>query len=614
MYKKKILLATAIVATFNNIAFAAVDLRGIENNQVIAPKMTQVSPIKAIEETPIIETAPSKTEEEGLVDKWKQTNLWHYLEEFFASAYDTIVSWFKKSETDREAIADIRKKHIKLYEQEKLQKRPDFNKITQAISIETKKWIGSIIDTIFEEMNIQKPEGFSVFTLGSMARGESGFFTDLEVGFLVNDNALTIQTMGNLIHVSTELNRRLFFLGEHPDYHGYGMRLDEASNAPFYMRFGYDGLTPSEAKNLLKAAILNRDFSSIPSAGSRLFITTPSRLALHTNANFIKETDKIFPDSATRQKGSELRCEEIKAEFEKQRADTKNAHLSDDRLLEHINFVYDQIHKHFSLKDAKESNQLITLGRNIDYLSGSEETFNVFMEKYRTSLSGEAVRDDLFTERRKEVAIDSMKEHILRWMDDGKSVPNRQMIKGKIDIKRDLYRIMEQIVTNLGFYFETKSQNGKEIIRELVERGIMSKRTAHQMLDYMNYIMGLRLRKQNILQSQAHAVYISQEDFDEDLASLEKERDILQKSYDFLKSSNPTKQQLEKAKKALDSKIHEIADLQKVAPGKILSDDDVKLINEKYVPILLRIFNKSKQWVLGDDKAFGGSGAAVGFK
>lgn len=613
MFKKKMLLATAVIAAFNNVAFAATDLGSITTNPVVQQTMTQANPVQTIEKNSIA-VKPSEQSEDSLIDKWKKSDLWHYLEDCFDSAYDTIVSWFQKSETDRDNIANIRKKHIDLYEQEKLQKRPDFNKITQAITVETKKWIGSIIDNIFEEMNIQKPDGFSVFTLGSMARGESGFFTDLEVGFLVNDNALTIQTYTDLINVSTELNRRLFFLGEHPDYHGYGMRLDEASNAPFYMRFGYDNLTPSEAKRLLKEAILNRDFSTIPSAGSRLFITTPSRLALHTDSNFINQVDKLFPDSANRQKGSQLRHDEIAAEFNRQRADKKNAHLSDDRLMEHINFIYDQIHKHFSLKDAKESNQIITLGRNIDFLSGNEDTYKVFLEKNRAALSGNAVRDELFTERRKEVAIESMKEHLIRWMDDGKSVPNIGALKGKVDIKRDLYRIMEQTVTNLGFYFDTKSQNGKEIIRELVKRKIMSKRTARQILDYMNHIMGLRLKKQNILQSQAHAVYISQEDFNEDLASLEKERDTLQKSYDYLKSTNPTKIQLAKAKKALDAKIHQITDLKKVAPGKILSDDDVKRLNEKYMPILQRVFKKAQAWVLGNDNAFGGKGAAVGFK
>jgi hypothetical protein len=48
----------------------------------------------------------------------------------------------------------------------------------------------------------------------------------------------------------------------------------------------------------------------------------------------------------------------------------------------------------------------------------------------------------------------------------------------------------------------------------------------------------------------------------------------------------------------------ELKDFDHYAPGKILSDADVALINDKYLPMLCDLFQRAVNWVSGDKKAF----------
>lgn len=101
--------------------------------------------------------------------------------------------------------------------------------VTTQIAKATIGYVNTRIAEIIEKLGTA-PTKFCVFTMGSLARDESGFFTDLEIGILVEEkNPLVIDYFKRL---SQRLADRLFLLGESCDVGGKGLRIDEADSAP----------------------------------------------------------------------------------------------------------------------------------------------------------------------------------------------------------------------------------------------------------------------------------------------------------------------------------------------------------------------------------------------
>ncbi|HBN23285.1 MAG TPA: hypothetical protein DD412_08635 [Holosporales bacterium] len=509
-----------------------------------------------------------------------------WLSDVYGASREQMTRWFSDTEADRYGLKRLRDNAIDEYDYEVQNAVPQYNQLTKDISDENIKWVSKIMDSIIKDLGVETPPGFSIFTMGSLARGESGFYTDLEIGFLVDDDAMTPENMKTLLLIANTLNQRLFFLGEHPDYGGYGMRLDEAANAPLYLRFGYEDLTPEEAKKQLISALSSYDFEKIPWGGSRLFISTPSKLAAHSDPEYIAKADSenVYINSQKRKKV-------IEEEYKKARAKPENADISDEQLKEGIRYLVDLIEKPLGIRDRRESKNIVVLGRNMMNIYGEQKTFDAFLKAREPFLAGAAKDNpDRYVSQRHEIPMESMKENILRIGGDPSSIFLTGKLGDKVDIKRELYRFSEQFVTNLGFYFNLQTQNTIDIVSELMKKGVISQEIGEKLQEYMNFMVGLRLKQQRVLSSQAHAVYLNEDTFQKDLKKLQSEFSTLRGNLAFLEESQSSDQALKSAKKAVTDKTHEIEEVKKVAPGKIITPAEVEMLNTKYLPFALELF------------------------
>jgi len=581
-----------------------------ENEGIVSSKTGQKSIELTQEQEKAMRGKSGHSYFEELTHDLYTSPLGKWLSDVYGASREEITRWFSETEADRYGLKRLRDNAIDEYDYEVRKAAPQYNQITKDISDENIKWVGKIIDSIVKDLGVETPPGFSIFTMGSLARGESGFYTDLEIGFLVNDDAMTPENMKTLLLIANSLNQRLFFLGEHPDYGGYGMRLDEAANAPLYLRFGYDKLTPEEARKQMVSALTNYDFEKIPWGGSRLFISTPSKLAAHSDPDYIEKAD-----SEDAYLNGQKRKKMIEDEYKKARSDPKNAGISNTQLKEGIRYLVDLIEKPLGVKDRRESNNIVVLGRNMMNIYGEQETFDTFIKAREPFLSGTAKDNaDRYVSRRHELAMETMKEDIIKRGGDPSSIFLTGKLGDKVDIKRELYRFSEQFVTNLGFYFDIKTQNTIDIVGELMEQGIISQEIGEKLQDYMNFMVGLRLKQQRVLSSQAHAVYLNEEAFQKDIRKLQEENSALEKNLAFLEESQSSKKALTDARKAVTDKKHEIDELKKMAPGKIVSTEEIDILNTKYLPFAIELFQLSKDWISGKDNALGGKGAAIGIK
>ncbi len=109
-------------------------------------------------------------------------------------------------------------------------------------------------------------------------------------------------------------------------------------------------------------------------------------------------------------------------------------------------------------------------------------------------------------------------------------------------------------------------------------------------------------------------MYLNEEAFQKDLKKLQEETSALEKNLAFLEESQSSNQALKDAKKAVTDKKHEIEELKKMAPGKIVTTEEIDILNTKYLPFAIELFQLSKDWISGKDNALGGKGAAIGIK
>ena len=98
--------------------------------------------------------------------------------------------------------------------------------------------------------------------------------------------------------------------------------------------------------------------------------------------------------------------------------------------------------------------------RNIRFLYGDKSLFDEYLKYREVYLSGEPKnKNPFYTNRRQEIAYGKMKDDIIKHMGN----PESPIVSGKlgkeVDIKRELYRFPEQILTDLGFWYELGEQN-----------------------------------------------------------------------------------------------------------------------------------------------------------
>ncbi len=512
---------------------------------------------------------------------------------FVGNPFSRLSNYFKKNTNpDRMDLDQNRNQHFQAIQAEALKSAPDYVTLAKNITEDTKKYITKMIDEEVKKLG-KPPCEFSVITLGSMARKESGPVTDLEIGFLIKEKS--VKNYQYFYQLSQNLSDRLFLLGEHPDIGGKGLRMDEADNAPPHLRFFARNVSQETAQQLVNQAVLNREWDKIPYEGSRPFLATPEEFASYSQPNFTQD-----------KKQQAIICrKQYDLELAKALKDPKNAKKAktiDGRkeIENETRFWVNQMYKAFSPRELRTANDAgKKLGRNMDLLHGDQTLYNRFIKK----------REGYFNKKekngktlRQNIAIDNMAADIHEQIAKGKSVYVTGELGKTLDIKRELYRFTEQFITNLGFYHHCKNQNTFDIVNELRGKGILSNDLADKLGSFIQFSSGLRLKEQSVIKRQGHAAYFDQAEFDEDKKDLETEIKQLQDSIAYLEKAKQAPNIIAAKKRELVKLQNDYDHMLDMAPGKIFSNTDVELLKNKYIPIGQEIFKAATEWTQGKQK------------
>ncbi len=517
--------------------------------------------------------------------------------------FKSLENLFGCATQDRKELNDLRQRNIERYLAIRDTQNPKFADLARDITEETIDYIKKRVTQTITELG-PPPTDFSIITMGSMARQESGFYTDLEIGVLVKEK--NVEVIKYFQKFAQKLSDRFFLLGEHPDVGGKGLRMDEADNSPAHLKFFARYACEEQAKSLLKSALEKRDFDKIPFEGSRIFIATPAEFAQHVNPDFLTEQEKV---------PANIEDAMVQEEFAKALKNPANRGRDESEI---ANETKEQVHillKPLNPREKQISGSVESLVRNIRYLYGDERLFDEYLKLREVYLQGEPKnKNPFYTTRRQEIAFLEMKKDLIKHMNK----PESPIVTGKlgkeVDIKRELYRFPEQILTNLGFWNDLGVQNTTKIAQELARKGLMSKQLSDQLVDTMNYLIGLRFKKQEVCRKQTHALPVTLEEYNEQKEELELELQKLKKQREFMVQSNSPAADIEKVDKDISKIQSSLLELKKLKPleeTSILSPQEIATLNTKYLPILKKLFEAAKEFILGNKNAFLETGTQI---
>ena len=135
----------------------------------------------------------------------------------------------------------------------------------------------------------------------------------------------------------------------------------------------------------------------------------------------------------------------------------------------------------------------------------------------------------------------------------------------------------------------------------------MSKEFSDQLIDLMNYFIGLRFKKQEICRKQIYALPTTLEEYNEQKADLEAELQKLKNQRDFMAKSHSPASSLEKIDKDISKIQDSLIEMKKFKPMEatsILSPNEIETLNTKYLPILKKFYEAAKAFILGNKNAF----------
>jgi hypothetical protein len=510
--------------------------------------------------------------------------------------FSSLENLFGQATQDRKELNDLRQRNIERYFAIRDTQNPNFVNLARDTTEETIAYIIKRITQTIIELG-PPPTYFCIFIMGSMARQESGFYTDLEAGVLVKEK--NVNVIKYFQKFAQKLSDRFFLLGEHPDVGGKGLRMDEADNSPAHLKFFARYACEEQAKSLLKSALEKRDFDKIPFEGSRIFIATPEEFAQHVNPDFLTEQEKV---------PIEIEEDIFKEEMEKALKDPANEGRKETEVAKEIKSYVNTLLKPLNPREKQISGSVESLIRNVRFLYGDKNLFDAYLKAREIYLSGPPKNaNPFYNNRREEIAFLEMKKDLIKYMNK----PESSIVTGKlgkeVDIKRELYRFPEQILTNLGFWYNLGEQNTTKIAQLLAQKGLMNHELSKQLVDLMNYLIGLRFKKQEVCRKQTHALPTTLEEYNEQKEELESDLKKFKKQRDFMVQSNSPAADFEKVDKDISKIQNSLIELKKIKPleeTSILSAEEINTLNTKYLPILKKVFETAKAFILGNKNAF----------
>jgi len=360
---------------------------------------------------------------------------------------------------DRQELQELRDTHMQEYV--RVGMNGNCMHITAQMAKATIAYVNKRIAETIKKLGTV-PTRFCIFTMGSMARDESGFFTDLEIGILVEEKNPPV--IDYFKRFNQRLADRFFLLGEHADVGGSGLRFDEADIAPDHLRWWARYASPEQITALAHAA--EQGALQTPFEGSPIFVTTPQEFA-----DLFNPTEFIEPE----------------------------------KLISTI---------HMSQKEKNIALLVPHLARNIRYMYGDNFLLDQYLQARDTYLQGPAHDTHHYKNHREEFAYNVLKYNVEKHGKPGSAIATGKL-GDMVNIKDSLYRFPEEVLTSLGFLYDVRVQNTSQIVDQLVIMKHMSPEWGEELKDLMNFTVWLRLRKQVKLGKQGFDIPVTQKGYDE---------------------------------------------------------------------------------------------------
>lgn len=450
---------------------------------------------------------------------------------------------------DRQELQALREKYMKEYEKKGM--HSDCMQLAGKITQATMAYVNTRIAETVKKLGAA-PTKFCVFTMGSMARDESGFFTDLEIGILVTKKDPKV--LAYCKRFSQILADRFFLLGEHPDVGGKGLRIDEADNAPDHLRWWARYASPQQI-GVLEQAGYN------PYEGSRIFVATPQEFADLFDPNLPKKLENTVT---------------------------------------------------MSQKEKNIAVGAFAIARNVRHLYGDKAVFDKYVVARDKYLQGPPQDATYHKTRREELSYYLLKFDADKHGKSGSMIATGKL-GDIIDIKRTLYRFPEEVLTTLGFMYNVGVQNTAHIADKLVAMKRMSPEWGNTLKDLMNFTLCLRLKKQIKFGKQGLLVPVTQKGFNELKQLYANDLATANKSLAAATAAQNTKAIGQAEMDIVKAKVN-MKDLEKLTPGKldsILNSEIITLLNNKYLPLEKKLLETLNKFTAGDRDAFLGTDVGI---
>lgn len=548
-------------------------------------------------------------QEESLAPETNKETGLKVLTKDWGEKFKGVSDLFKQASDNRSELHELRERHMKKFAELQEDESSNYTALAKDVTSDTIAYVQKRVARLIEKMG-PAPCEFSLFSLGSMPRSESGFYTDLEIGILMKQN--TVKTRKYFTQLTQRLSDELFLLGEHPDVGGKGLRIDEADNAPMHMRWFARYASPQQARNLLSSALANRTYGErmqLPYEGSRIFLTTPEQMALYSdvNHNWGVEGKTQSEIRNNIRKNRQIEQRRFKTELSKALRDPANKGRPRHEISEEVRHYVRDIVRPFNARELNGIKNTRELVRNITSIYGSDRIFNEYMKCRETIMSRPVeAPHPLYTSVREHLAVNNFMGDITNALLNSKNPIVSGIIGSEIDLKREFYRFPEQMLTNLGFYFNLGEQNTYKIAGILGKRGFFNEEVSETLQSWMNYATSLRLKQQAHACKQGFKIPTSQEEYDDGTEKLLKEVELQEKVIELYKVSRLNSEQLKKEEVKLTELRSALKTHKKHAPlreDSILSKAELAKL-ELFLPKCQGIFTRCLAFIQGDKEAF----------
>ncbi|HBN21968.1 MAG TPA: hypothetical protein DD412_01870 [Holosporales bacterium] len=370
--------------------------------------------------------------------------------------------------------------------------------------------------------------------------------------------------------------------------------------------------SPQQARNLLSDALANRTYGEhmqLPYEGSRIFLTTPEQMALYSDANHnwgVEGKTQHETRKAIR-KNRQAEQRRFKKELSKALRDPANKGRPRHEISEEVQHYVRDIVRPFNARELNGIKNTRELVRNIVSIYGSDRIFNEYMNRREKILSRSVeVPHSLYTSVREHLAVNNLMGDVTSALVNEKNPIVSGVIDSEIDLKREFYRFPEQLLTNLGFYFNLGEQRTYNIAGILGERGFFNEEVAETLQSWMNYATSLRLKQQAKARKQGFKIPTSQEEYDDGTEKLLKEVELQEKVIKLYKISRLSPEQLQKEEVKLTELRSKLETHKKHVPlheDSILSEAELAKL-ELFLLKCQGIFTRCLAFVQGDKDAF----------